>query len=98
LYSGDVNILNRSWEKNIAQKNISTKLNIAGGWCNWQPAKQSWTLAATVAEPCTVRWWFVSYVFIKTCDIAYSFWKVASTHRAYVRAVRFKVVNRRYCK
>ena len=31
LDSGDVKILNRALEKNVAQINLSTKLNIAGG-------------------------------------------------------------------
>jgi len=40
-------------KKNVAQINLSTKLNIAGGWCYRHLAKQSWTLTVTVAERCT---------------------------------------------
>ena len=36
--------------KDVAQTNLSTKLNIVCAWCHRQLAKQGWTLTVTVAE------------------------------------------------
>ena len=52
--------------ENVAQINLSTKLNIAGGWCYRQIAKQSWTLTVTVAERSTRAQLWASESFTNT--------------------------------
>jgi len=63
--------------KNVAQINLSTKLNIAGGWCYRELAKQSWTLTVTVAERSTRAQLWTTEMFYKRQPTALSSWQNA---------------------
>jgi len=62
-------VMSKFWtehrRKNVAQINLSTKLNIAGGRCYRQLTKQSWTLTVTVAERCTRAQLWTTEMFCK---------------------------------
>jgi len=53
------------WRKNVAQINLTTKLNIACGWCYRQLVKQSWTLTVTIAERYTRAQLWTTEMFYK---------------------------------